>query len=101
MTLSTFFIKSYLLSDVIDDFLYEKSLWDPIDVGTHINTRGAIKWWDPFNDGKLIITITQFNLGNRQTRLILVVRDPPNVSNYNESPYYDICRTHLLLSIDN
>ena len=52
------------MSDIIDESIYEKSLCGPSDIGSHINTRGAIKQWDPFNDDKLIIAITQFNFGN-------------------------------------
>ena len=66
-------------------FIYEKSLWDHFDVGSHINVKEAIKQWDPFNDSKPINAITHFNLqyGNR---LILVVWDPPNVGTHDESP---------------
>ena len=42
----------------LSSFFYEKSLWDPFDVGSYINISRAIKYWNPFNDGKLIITIT-------------------------------------------
>ena len=77
------------MSDIIDESIYDKSLSDPFEVGSHINTMTAIKQWDLFNDVKGIILITQFNLRNEyETRLILVVWDLPNVGNHDKRFFY-------------